>query len=226
MAQEQEDQRRPAELLDRLTAERKRQNRIRSILAGGVFGLFVIFAVSIIHQFRTFDSVRLEVKMNARASASLWPIVSQELDRLIPEAIPALDNAMLAESESMLPEFNKRLEGEIELYKKELDQQGSVFLDAAMEQAFSTRGLELDRFRSALHSDPVEADKAYDALLNRARGWARSELDHILAEPISVLEVLHATTTSMESDPEKAEALQDALMVFIQIAHGDGKAGG
>jgi hypothetical protein len=226
MAQEQEDPKRPGELLGRLTAERRRQNRIRSVLAGGVFGLFVIFAVSIIHQFRTFDSVRLEVKMNARASASLWPIVSEELDRLIPKAIPALDKAMLAESESMLPKFNERLAGEIELFDEALNQRGDAYLDAAMAEAFSSRGIELDRFRSALHADPVEADKAYEALLERARGWARSEMDHLLDEPASFLETLHEATTEMESDSDRGEALKDALMVFIQIAHGDGQAGG
>ena len=71
MAEEAEVKLRPpSELLSELTAERKRQNRIRNVLGAGLFSLFVLFAMAIFVQFRNLDTQRLEVKMNAKAKLS------------------------------------------------------------------------------------------------------------------------------------------------------------
>jgi hypothetical protein len=208
-----------SELLDTLTAERKRQNRIRTLLGAGLFSLFLLFAVSIFVQFHKLDANDLEFKMNAKASASLWPIVSEQLDALVPTAIPALDDAMAAESVHLLPRLNTVLAEEADLFSQQLGKVGDQKLEEAMAEVGSLRGAEMDAFRSSLHTDPAVSAVALNALLERGQSWVRSEMDHLLAEPIGFLAAFHSDTTALEKEPLDSKALQDATMMFIEIVN-------
>jgi hypothetical protein len=211
------------ELLDALTAERKRQNRIRTMLGSGLFSLFLLFAVAIIVQFQKLDTNHLEFKMNAEASASLWPIVSEQLDDLVPTAIPALDDALALESPHFLPRFNAVLAEEAELFSQQLGKVGDQNLEEALAEAESLRGAQMDAFRSSLHADPAVSDVAFNALIERGQSWARSEMDHLLAEPIGFLEAFHADTTALAEEPLDEKALRHATVVFIEIVNSQTK---
>lgn len=211
------------ELLDALTAERKRQNRIRTLLGAGLFSLFLLFAMAIVVQFQMLDTNHLEFKMNAEASASLWPIVSEQLDDLVPTAIPALDDALALESEHFLPRFNAALAEEIELFSQQVGKVGDQNLEEALAEAGSLRGAQMDAFRSSLHTDPVVSDVAFNALIERGQSWARSEMDHLLADPIGFLEAFHADTTALAEEPLDEKALRDATMMFIEIVNNQPK---
>jgi len=227
MAAEAEEKLRPPdELLSELTAERERQNRIRTVLGSGLFGLLLLFAMAIFVQFRNLDTQRLEVKMNAKASAALWPIVSEQLDRLTPQAIPALDGAMVSESKTLLPLLNAALAEEKLVLAQQMEKQADFILEEAIGEAANSRGLELDGLRSALHTDPTVSELASKALLERAQGWARSELDFLLREQMGLLEALHGDTTRLEQAPLDEEALKDAVMLFIEIAKSQQQAEG
>jgi hypothetical protein len=215
---------RPGELLDLLTAERKRQNRIRTLLGGGIFALLLLFAMAIFVQFHNLDTQRLEIKMNAKASAALWPIVSEQLDQLAPSAIPALDDAMAAEAKNLLPRWNAVLAEEVELYIQQTQKVADQKLKEALSVAGSARGVEMDAFRSALHPDLSVADVAINALLERAQSWARSEMDHLLAEPIGFFPDFQASTVDLARGvlPEGTldkEDLQDTIMMMIEIVN-------
>jgi hypothetical protein len=209
----------PGELLSLLTAERKRQTRIRAVLGAGISALFLLFALTVAHQVRSFDPRNLEIKMNAEASAALWPMVSKELDALSLTAIPTLDQAMALESKTLLPTFNTALEGEKALFVKQLNKRGDRSLEAAIARANKGRGVNLGALRERLHPDPLEADLVYNALLERAQGWARAEIDHLLKEQMGLLEALHGDTTALATEPLDEEALQDAIILFIEIVN-------
>jgi hypothetical protein len=210
---------RPGELLDILTSERKRQNRIRTLLGGGLFALFVLFAMAIFVQFRTIDTQRLEVKMNAKASAALWPIVSEQLDQLAPSAIPALDGAMVNEAKNLLPRWNAVLAEEVDLFLQQAQKVGDQKLKESLATAGTARGVEMDIFRSALHSDLAVSDVALNALLERGQSWARGELDHLLADSMSFLPSFHQDTTELAQGDLDKKALQDAIMMMIEIVN-------
>ena len=210
---------RPGELLDTLMKERNRQNRIRTLLGGGLFALFLLFAMAIFVQFRNLDTQRLEVKMNAKASAALWPIVSEQLDLLAPSAIPALDDAMAIEAQSLLPRWSAILAEEVDLFTQQTQKVGDQNLKEALATAGTARGVELDGFRSALHSDPAVSDVALNALMERAQSWARAELDHLLADSLGFLPTFHQDTTELAQGVLDEEALQDAIMMMIEIVN-------
>jgi hypothetical protein len=210
---------RPGELLDTLTTERKRQSRIRTLLGGGLFALFLLFAMAIFVQFHNLDTQRLEVKMNAKASAALWPIVSEQLDQLAPSAIPALDDAMVKEAKNLLPRWNAVLAEEVDLFTQQAQQVGDNKLEEALATGGTARGVELDLFRSALHADPAVSDVALNALLERAKSWARAEMDHLLAESMGFLPDFHQDTTELAQGVLDEKALQDAIMMMIEIVN-------
>jgi len=210
---------RPGELLDTLTTERKRQSRIRTLLGGGLFALFLLFAMAIFVQFHNLDTQRLEVKMNAKASAALWPIVSEQLDQLAPSAIPALDDAMVKEAKNLLPRWNAVLAEEVDLFTQQAQQVGDNKLEEALATGGTARGVELDLFRSALHADPAVSDVALNALLERAQSWARAEMDHLLSESMGFLPDFHQDTTELAQGVLDEKALQDAIMMMIEIVN-------
>jgi len=210
---------RPGELLDTLTTERKRQSRIRTLLGGGLFALLLLFAMAIFVQFHNLDTQRLEVKMNAKASAALWPIVSEQLDQLAPSAIPALDDAMVKEAKNLLPRWNAVLAEEVDLFTQQAQQVGDNKLEEALATGGTARGVELDLFRSALHADPAVSDVALNALLERAKSWARAEMDHLLAESMGFLPDFHQDTTELAQGVLDEKALQDAIMMMIEIVN-------
>ena len=220
MAEEvSEVEKRPAEHLARLTAERRRQTRIRTVLGGGVFVLFLIFALTIMQQFRNFDSDRLEVKMNARASASLWPIVSEELDELTPKALPTLDAAFLADSSRFLPELTRQLLAENDRFLEDVEQQGDRLLNEAMATAFEERSREVKAFEALLHEDEEVSEQLMSAIMERAQGWARAELDHVMQANESVLQRLYDQAKILEEVEPDTELLDDLLMNLIEIAN-------
>lgn len=212
-----ETEQRPGELFTILTAERKRQTRIRTLLGGGLFSLFLLFAVAIFVQFHKLDTQRLEIKMNAKASAALWPIVSEQLDQLAPSAIPALDAAMAVEAEHLLPRWNSVLAEEVDLYTQQTQKIADQKLKEALSSVGSERGVEMDAFRSALHPDLSVSDVAINALLDRAQSWARSEMDHLLAGPIGFFPEFQASTVDLAQGDLDKEALQDTIMMMIEI---------
>ena len=214
-----EQDRRPGELLSDFVAEHKRQNRIRTVLGGGIFALFLIFGLTVFQMFRDFDSQRLEVQMNARASASLWPIVSEQLDALIPATLPALDAAILDESETLLPKFEKALQAEVPLFHEQLERQGDERWEEAIGLALEGRSEELNEYRQRLHPDPEVAQRLYDELLDHLTLWARSEMDHQLRQQTALLSDIHAKTQAMTTGAVNASDFHDALMIFIEIVN-------
>ena len=227
MAQDGADKElRSADHLERLNAERSRQNRIRTVLGGGVFALFLIFALTIAQQFRNFDSARLEVKMNARASASLWPIVSEELDALMPKVLPPLDSAFRAESPRYLPRLIQHLNAERERYQEEAEKQGDLLVEEAIERALESRAEELAalkqnpvllRYEGAAGEDGAGAEQTYTAMLNRAHGWARAELDHVFQEEDKVLEHLQEQARLAGEEAASKDSLDDLLISLIAV---------
>jgi len=214
-----EQEQRPGELLSDLVAEHKRQNRIRTVLGGGIFALFLIFGLTVFQMFRDFDSQRLEVQMNARASASLWPIVSEELDALIPATLPALDAAILDESASLIPRFERAIQAEIPLFQEQVERQGDERFEAALAKALETRADELTEYRQRLHADPAVAQQLYDDLLDHLKLWARSEIDHQLREQTALLSAIQEKTQGMAGRNVDESEFQDALMIFIEIVN-------
>lgn len=208
---------RSADHLKRLTAERSRQNRIRTVLGGGVFALFLLFAITIAQQFRSVDSARLEVKMNARASASLWPIVSEELDALTPKVLPPLDAAFRAESPRYLPRLIQHLDVEMERFEEDLEEQGDQLIEDALSVVMEAHSKELAAIRDSLSDDPVQAERAYAAVMERARGWARAELDHVFQEEDAVFERLHQSVRTAAEETPAGESLGDLLMNLIVL---------
>lgn len=226
---------RSADHLKRLSAERARQNRIRTVLGGGVFSLFLIFALTIAQQFRNFDSARLEVQMNARASASLWPIVSEELDALTPKVLPPLDSAFRAESPRYLPRLIQHLDVEEERYVEDVEEQGDRLVKEAIERALEARSEEIAalkmnplllRYEGTLEEATDEAEEAFAAMLERAQGWARAELDHVFEEEDKVLEHLREQARLAGEENASKERLGDLLISLIAVVQAKSGRGG
>ena len=157
--------------------------------------------------------------MNARASASLWPIVSEELDALIPATLPALDAAILDESESLIPKFDRAIKAEVPLFEEQLERQGDERWEKALAEALEARGDELAEYRLRLHSDPVVAQQLYDDLLDHLKLWARSEIDHHLRDQAGLLAAIQAKTAAMVGGVVDEAEFQDVLMIFIEIVN-------
>jgi hypothetical protein len=157
--------------------------------------------------------------MNAKASAALWPIVSAQLDKLAPSAIPALDDAMVEEAKNLLPIWSAVLAEEVDLFTQQVQKIGDRKFKEALATAGTNRGVKLDLFRSALHSEPAVSDVAHNALLERAQSWARAELDHLLADSMGFFPAFHQDTTELGQGVLDEKALQDTIMMMIEIVN-------
>jgi hypothetical protein len=55
--------------------------------------------------------------------------------------------------------------------------------------------------------------------LERAQSWARAEMDHLLAESMGFLPDFHQDTTELAQGVLDEKALQDAIMMMIEIVN-------
>ena len=164
--------------------------------------------------------------MNARASASLWPIVSEELDALIPKVLPPLDATFRAESPRYLPRLAEHLEVEVERFREDSEQQGDRLINEALERALEARVEEVAALQERLQDDETRMQGTYIAMLERARGWARAELDHVFEEEDAVLERLHEKAIQSTSEEFSTENIDDLLMSLIAVVNPKSVQGG
>ena len=77
-----------------------------------------------------------------------------------------------------------------------------------------------------LEEATVEADEAFAAMLERAQGWARAELDHVFEEEDKVLERLREQARLAGEENASKERLGDLLISLIAVVQAKSGRGG
>ncbi len=207
-------------LLDEIARERKKGSQIRLATTGAVLLMFAVFAGSVYRRVQGFDTEALLIGLQESASATVWPMVSRELDKVGQAAVPALSEAMTAEMESFGPKLAERLSTESGILQNNLNERMKTSLDGHLSAAFSARK---DELKGKL--EPFAADDAmYDDLVRRlqasAQDWAQEELDTTFSQHILVLQSINETVTQLsdqarEHRSEKGDVTVDDFMLLM-----------
>lgn len=207
-------------LLDEIARERKKGAQIRLASVGVVLAMFAVFAGSVYNRIQSFDTDALLVGLQESASATVWPMVSRQLDEVGNAAVPALSTAMTEEMEALGPKLIERLNTESEILQTNLNGRMKTSLDGHLSEQFASRK---DELKGKL--EPFTADDAmYDDLARRlqasAQDWAQDELDTTFNEHIHILQSINETVGQLgeqarEQRAETGDATVDDFMLLM-----------
>ena len=118
------------------------------------------------------------------------------------------------------------MEVEVERYSEDAEEQGDRILDAALEQALEARSEEIAALQGSLDGEETRSDGSFDAMVERAQGWARAELDHVFGDEDAVLDRLREKALQSANGEPSAENLDDLLMSLIAVVNPKTEQGG
>ena len=210
-------------LLDEIAKERKKGAQIRLGSAGVVLAMFAVFAGSVYNRIQSFDTDALLVGLQESASATVWPMVSRQLDEVGNAAVPALSAAMTEEMDAFGPKLVERLNAESELLQSNLNERMKTSLDGHLSEQFASRK---DELKGKL--EPFAADDAiYDDMARRlqasAQDWAQDELDTTFTEHIHILQSINETVAELgdQAREQRAEdgdvTVDDFMLLMTEI---------
>ena len=184
-------------LLDEIAKERKKGAQVRLISAGVILGMFAVFAGSVYNRIQSFDTDALLIGLQESASATVWPMVSRELDEVGNAAVPALSEAMTQEMDAFGPKLVERLNTESELLQNNLNERMKTSLDGHLNEQFASRKDELQGKLEPFASDDALYDDMARRLQASAQDWAQDELDTTFTEHIQILQSINETVAQL-----------------------------
>jgi hypothetical protein len=207
-------------LLDEIANERKKGSQIRLASAGAVLAMFAIFAGSVYNRIQSFDTDALLVGLQESASATVWPMVSRQLDEVGNAAVPALSAAMTDEMEAFGPRLVEQLNTESEVLQNNLNGRMKTSLDGHLSEQFSSRKAELKGKLEPFASDDAMYDDMARRLQASAQDWAQDELDTTFTEHIHILQSINETVGQLgeqarEDRAENGDVTVDDFMLLM-----------
>jgi hypothetical protein len=216
---------RSAEALGPTIAETKKlQKQVRWIRFGFVVLVMAIilgWTLSIINHFRKFDTDRFATEMSKKAEA-MWPMISNELDTLLKNVMPAAEKTLDQEIEKAAPEIGEKLGAEA----KQLETGMKSEIDAAVRRYLTAEGragaiTELQAAFPAL-GDAGSVDKLTAALQESFILAAQQQLTDTIVAYYDTMMGFDKAFKKIRADipdNQKPPTLETVLALWIEVVY-------
>jgi len=213
---------RVVELLDQLNAETARAARTRRVVGGLLVSVIAVFILNVWWQVRTFDGDAMLASLEIHATTTVWPGLSDELEAVGQEAVPAISEAIASEANVLLIRATEQLTNESVIFQENVGQHMHRSLEPAFVDASSEEDEALDERLRTFSADPDVHAELLRRLQVSSRQWAERELDSTFAEHVELLNSINETVQVLVRQAGNTEALQgqapeDVLMLFMEI---------
>ena len=172
------------QLLAEIQEERGKGGKIRLATTLIVLLMFAIFGLSTYNKVKSFDDEALLLHLQQEAARIVWPEVSKELDLVARDAVPAIQEAMLAEAGALLPKLSDKLTAEAAVFQENMNKRMKTSLDGALAQAIDERE---EDFKGKIPVFDDQDGELYTELTERleshCRDWAMSSSSRASTSP-------------------------------------------
>jgi hypothetical protein len=215
---------RAKQLLEEIKEERAKGGKIRLATTLIVLLVFGVFGLSTYNKIQGFDNEALLVELQEEAAKTVWPQVSKELDGVAQDAVPAIQEAMVAEAEALLPKLSEKLTTEAVVFQDNMNGRMKTSLDGELASQLEAREAE---FKGKVPSF-AEDDELYGELVERlqknCQSWAMGQLDTTFQAHILVLQSINESVSTLmaKAGEERAEGEADVdldytLELFVEV---------
>ena len=216
---------RAKQLLAEIQEERAKGGKIRLATTLIVLLMFGIFGLSTYNKIQSFDDEALLVHLQEQAAQTVWPEVSKELDGVARDAVPAIQAAMVAEAENLLPKLSEKLTSEAAVFQENMNARMKTSLDSALATALAERE---DQFKGKVPSF-AQDEELYGELSERLRShcqsWAMNQLDTTFAKHVLVLQSINESVSTLMAQVAEQRAsgkagdvdLDYTLELFVEV---------
>ncbi len=216
---------RAKQLLEEIQEERAKGGKIRLATTLIVLLMFGIFGLSTYNKIQGFDDEALLTHLQEQAAQTVWPEVSKELDAVARDAVPAIQAAMVAEAENLLPKLSEKLSSEALVFQENMNSRMKNSLDSALATALEERR---DEFKGKVPSF-AQDDELYGELTERlqvhCQEWAMDQLDTTFEQHVLVLQSINESVSKLMAQVAKQRASGEAgdvdldytLELFVEV---------
>lgn len=216
---------RAKQLLEEIQEERAKGGKIRLATTLIVLLMFGIFGLSTYNKIQGFDDEALLVHLQEQAAQTVWPEVSKELDGVARDAVPAIQAAMVAEAENLLPKLSEKLSSEAMVFQENMNTRMKTSLDGALASALEARR---DEFKGKVPSF-AQDDELYGELTERlqvhCQEWAMNQLDTTFEQHVLVLQSINESVSKLMAQVAKQRESGEAgdvdldytLELFVEV---------
>jgi len=211
------------QLLDQIAEERARGRMQRRALTAAILAIFLFFIGNLYFKVKGFDAETFMVKLQAQATATVWPVYSAQLKQLADEAMPALSDAIAAEASEVLPRVSSKLKEEGDLFQANM----GGHMKTALDQKFAAAIAANQEALKARYPQFAADQAAYDQLMERmqasARIWAQSQLDTTFAQHIALLQSINESVQKLQLQAAEERvktgdrSMEDVLFMMGEI---------
>jgi len=216
------DVKRVEELLEQLAQERRDGKKTRKVVSLLLIAMVLFFVLNIWWRISSFDADALLASLEIEATTTVWPTLSQELEAVSEEAVPAISEALASEADVLLLRASEQLATESEIFQVNLGQHMHRALEAAFVDASVKQGSELEERLNAFSASHDVHDELLRRMQVSSRQWAERQLDTTFAEHVALLSSINETVQVLVRQAENSEELQgqapdDVLLLFMEI---------
>jgi len=219
-------------LLERLAEERRGSVKLRRLVSWLLVGMVALFVLNIWWRISSFDADQLLSSLEIEASTTVWPEFSAEMQAVGEEAVPAISEALVAESSVLLRRVTEQLAAESLIFQENLGQHMQRSLESAFVDASAEQNGELEAKLKEFSADPEVHEELLRRLQVSGRQWAERELDTTFEAHVALLNSINETVQVLVRQAENSEGLKgqapdDVLLLFMEIMNsrlGGGKS--
>ena len=207
-------------LLDQLAEARKKSNHIRFVGIAIIVAIFSFFAMRIYNRIQSFDSTVLLESLQESSARIVWPMVSEELDKISQVAVPAISDALVSEIQNLGPKLSETALGESQIFQTNMGQYIEKSLERELNLAFTAKKDRLNGSLEKVVEDPMLKDQLASALQTKTQQWAQNQLDTTFEEHLLLLQSINETLQALQqetltSDGMSGSASMDDLVLVI-----------
>lgn len=203
---------------------RKVERQVRWIRTGFallILAIIIGWTMAIVSHVRKFDLDGFASEMSKKAEAT-WPVISNELDSLLKNVLPAAERAIEKEIEAAAPEITQKLSDEAQALEKAL--KSEIDVAAKRYLTVDARQGAITEIQKAFpqFSDATQVDKLAAALQESFILAAQQKLtDMVLAYYDTILgfEKAFARIRSDIPENQKPATLETVLSLWIEVIY-------
>lgn len=198
--------------------EMTRKMRVVTLAFPLILMLIVVgYLITILNQIKAVDLGAVGASFSSKAS-SLWPEIDDHLISVASEAQPVLAKALQDVAVEMGPQFEQRLQGDIEQMTANLERDFRAAVAEALETVRERQRAILVREVPEIAHNQTKQDKVLDSVQDAVVKWSVRQLNTRFDDHLVAMEEIRKTLEKSYMHPEGVPAApEDALSIWLDL---------
>lgn len=208
-------------LLDRIRGIRRQTRWLRLGFALLILVTIVAWFAAIWRHFQRFDVEKFSEELLKRAEKT-WPIIADELGKLVEGVLPTVEASLLRELESAGSQISERFEAEAEALQKNVSRAIEESLREQLTQKNRAEAIEIVKAAFPDYKDPEKVDQLVASLHDSFMKSTQKRLLTMLAEYYDTLREFEKTFNKIKADiPEgqRPATLEGVLELWLELVY-------